>query len=183
MNVNIMLLQEKFKKEIAPELSKKLGIKNAMLIPALDKIVLNASTGDALQNAKVLDAIASEFATITGQKPTIRRAKKSIATFKLRQGQPIGVAVTLRRERMYEFYNRLVNIALPRTRDFKGFSKKCFDGQGNYSLGISEQIIFPEITPEKVEKIRGLSITICTTAKNDAHALELLTALGFPFRN
>ncbi len=178
-----MLLQERFKKEIAPQLFAKLGLKNAMLVPKLDKIVLNASTGDALQNPKILEQIASELAAITGQKPVITKAKKSIATFKLREGQPIGVMVTLRGDRMYEFFNRLVNVALPRTRDFKGLSKKAFDGRGNYSMGITEQIIFPEIHADKVEKARGMNITIATTAQTDEQALELLTALGFPFRN
>jgi large subunit ribosomal protein L5 len=178
-----MMLQEKFKKEIFPALQAKLGIKNRMLVPKMTKIVVNSTTGDVLQNPKILDIIANDLATITGQKPVFTKAKKSIATFKLREGQPIGVMVTLRGERMYEFYSRLVNIAMPRTRDFKGFSKKSFDGRGNYTLGITEQIIFPEILPEKVDKIRGMNITIATTAKTDEHGRELLTALGFPFRN
>ncbi len=177
-----MLFHERYKKEIAPKLKEKLGLKNIMLVPKIEKIVVNATTGEALQNPKLLESIAAEFVSITGQKPVIRRAKKSIATYKLREGQPIGVSVTLRNRLMYEFFNRLVNVALPRTRDFKGLSKKSFDGQGNYTLGITEQIIFPEIMAEKVEKIRGLSITIATSTKSDAHALELLTALGFPFR-
>ena len=177
-----MILQERYKKEVAPMLKEKLGLKNSMLIPKLDKIVINASTGDALLNPKLLDQIAAELTAITGQKPVITKAKKSIATFKVRQGQPLGVMVTLRNRRMYEFFNRLVNIALPRTRDFKGLSKRAFDGRGNYSMGISEQIIFPEIHADKVEKIRGMNITIGTTAQTNEHAFELLSALGFPFR-
>lgn len=177
-----MLLHEQFKKEIVPQLMQKLGLKNRMLVPKLDKIVLNVSTGEALINPKVLETVASELTQITGQRPVFRKAKKSIANFKLRQGQPIGVSVTLRRQSMYDFFNRLVNLALPRTRDFKGCSRKGFDGHGNYTLGVAEQIIFPEIAPEKVEKVRGMNICIATTAKNDKDALELLAALGFPFR-
>lgn len=178
-----MLLQEKYNTEIKAKLKESLGIKNSMLIPKMEKIVLNCTTGEALQNPKMLDSIAAEISTITGQKPVITKARKSIAGFKLREGQPLGVSVTLRGKRMYEFFNRLVNVALPRTRDFKGLSKKGFDKSGNYSLGINEQIIFPEIMPEKVEKTHGLSITVVTSAKTDEHAYELLKALGFPFRN
>lgn len=178
-----MLIYEKYKKEVVPRLMESLNLKNKMLVPKLKKIVVNCSTGEALLNSKVLDSVASDLMSITGQKPVIRKAKKSIAGFKLRQGQPIGVSVTLRKRYMYEFYNRLVNVALPRTRDFKGLSKKAFDGNGNYSLGVTEQIIFPEILPEKVDKIRGMNITIVTSAKKDEHALELLSAMGFPFRN
>jgi large subunit ribosomal protein L5 len=178
-----MGLQEKFKTKIAPELSKKLGLANSMLLPKLQKIVVNVSTGEALTNSKILDGIAKEVGMITGQKPVLRRAKKSIAGFKLRKGQALGVSVTLRNNNMYEFYSRLVNIALPRTRDFKGLSKKSFDGNGNYSLGINEQIIFPEILPEKVDKIRGMNITFVTSAKTDDQGRELLTSLGFPFRS
>lgn len=178
-----MLLQDKYNKEIKANLKKSLGIENDMLIPKMEKIVLNCTTGEALQNPKMLDTIAAEISTITGQKPVITKARKSIAGFKLREGQPLGVSVTLRGKRMYEFFNRLVNVALPRTRDFKGLSKKGFDKSGNYSLGINEQIIFPEIVPEKIEKSHGLSITVVTSAKTDDHALELLKALGFPFRN
>lgn len=178
-----MLLQERFKTEIVPQLMQKLGLKNRMLVPKLDKIVLNVSTGEALINPKILETVASELAQITGQKPVIRKAKKSIASFKLRQGQPIGASVTLRRQSMYDFFNRLVNLALPRTRDFKGCSRKAFDGHGNYTLGVAEQIIFPEIAPEKVEKVRGMNICIATTARNDQEAFELLKALGFPFRS
>lgn len=176
------MLYEKYKKEVIPALQEKLGIKNPMLVPKIEKITLNSSTGEALQNPKILDGIAQDLAAITGQKPVIRRAKKSIAGFKLREGQPIGVSVTLRRKYMYEFFNRLVNVALPRTRDFRGLSRKSFDGRGNYSMGVKEHIIFPEISADKVDKVRGMSITITTSAKKDEHALELLTQLGFPFR-
>lgn len=177
-----MLLMEKYNTEIVPVLQKKLGLKNRMLVPSLKKIVVNCSSGDALVNAKVLEAISHDLMMITGQKPVVRKAKKSIATFKLRAGQPIGVSVTLRGKRMHEFFNRLVNIALPRSRDFKGLSRKAFDGRGNYTLGVSEQIIFPEILPEKVDKIRGMNITIVTSACDDQKSFELLAALGFPFR-
>ena len=177
-----MLLQERYKKEIVPQIMQQLGIKNPMLVPRLEKIVLNVSTGEALINPKVLETVASELTQITGQKPVIRKAKKSIASFKLRQGQAIGASVTLRGQSMYDFFNRLVNLALPRTRDFKGCSRKAFDGHGNYTLGVTEQIIFPEIAPEKVDKVRGMNICIATTAKNDKSALTLLSALGFPFR-
>ena len=177
------MLQEKYKNEIVPQLAQKLGIKNPMLVPRLQKIVLSSSTGDAVQNPKVLDGIAADIAMITGQKPVITRAKKSIATFKLREGQPIGVTVTLRRERMYEFFNRLVNIALPRTRDFKGLPKKAFDGRGNYTFGIQEQIVFAEISPEKIEKTRGMNITMVTSTDTDEHARELLTMMGLPIRS
>jgi len=169
--------------EIAPQLQEKLGVKNKMLVPKIEKIVVNSCTSEALTNSKVLDTIAEELAAITGQKPTIRKAKKSIAGFKLRKGQPIGACVTLRSRSMYEFFNRLVNVALPRTRDFKGLSRKAFDRNGNYSMGVTEQTIFPEILPEKVEKTRGLNITIVTSAKTDEHAYELLKSMGFPFRN
>ena len=177
-----MMLQEKYKKEIAPALMTKLGIKNPMLLPKLSKIVVSSSTGDAVQNPKVLDVIAAEITAITGQKPIMTKAKKSIAAFKLREGLPIGVSVTLRRERMYEFFNRLVNVSLPRTRDFKGLPKKAFDGRGNYTFGVQEQIIFSEITAEKIEKPRGMNITFVTTAKTDDHARELLVAMGLPLR-
>lgn len=160
----------------------KLGIKNPMCLPKLAKIVVSSSTGDAVQNPKVLDTIAAEIAAITGQKPVITKAKKSIAAFKLREGVPIGVSVTLRRERMYEFFNRLVNVSLPRTRDFKGLPKKAFDGRGNYTFGVQEQIIFSEITSEKIEKPRGMNITFVTTAKTDDQARELLQAMGLPLR-
>lgn len=176
------MLQERYKKEIMPQLMQKLGIKNPMLAPKLEKIVVSSCTGDAVQNPKVLETIAVEVAAITGQKPVVTRAKKSIAAFKLREGLPIGVSVTLRRERMYEFFNRLVNISLPRTRDFKGLPKKSFDGNGNYTFGIQEQIIFSEISSEKIEKPRGMNITFVTSAKDDNMAKELLVAMGLPLR-
>lgn len=178
-----MLFEQRYKKEIAPQLKQVLDLKNDHLIPKIKKIVVNSCVSEALQNSKILETVADELALITGQKPVLRRAKKSIATFKLRAGQPIGVSVTLRNQRMYEFFNRLVNIALPRTRDFKGFSKRAFDGKGNYTLGIQEQIIFPEIQVEKVDKSRGMNITIVTSAGDDKRAYELLKALGFPFRS
>ncbi|EKD50836.1 MAG: 50S ribosomal protein L5 [uncultured bacterium] len=178
-----MLLHEKYQKEIVPLLKEKLGITNKMLVPKLKKIVINTSTGEALLNAKILEQLALELAAITGQRPVITKSKKAIANFKLRQGMPLGVCVTLRGVRMYEFFNRLVNLALPRTRDFKGLSPKGFDGRGNYTLGISEQTIFPEIVPEKVEKPRGMNITIVTSSDSDVQARELLTVMGFPFRS
>jgi large subunit ribosomal protein L5 len=178
-----MLLQEAFNKEIFPALKAKLGLKNSMLVPKLTKIVVNVTTGDVLVNPKLLDTIAVELGMITCQKPALTKSKKSIAQFKLRENVNIGAMVTLRGSRMYDFYNRLINVAVPRTRDFKGFSKRSFDGNGNYTLGITEQIIFPEILPEKVDKIRGMNITFCTNASSDDHARELLVALGFPFRS
>lgn len=178
-----MLMQEKYKTEVAPQLKKKLNIENPMLVPALEKIVVSSTTGEAVQNPKILDTILAEITAITGQKPVITKAKKSIATFKLREGMPIGVSVTLRRERMYEFFSRLVNITLPRTRDFKGLSRKSFDGNGNYTFGVQEQIIFSEISPEKVDKPRGMNITMVTTTDNDDHARELLIAMGLPLRS
>lgn len=177
------MLQEIYHKEIVPKLKEVLKTKNRMLVPCLKKIVVNASSGEALTNSKVLEAMAADLAAITGQKPALRLAKKSIATYKLRKGQPLGVAVTLRKKNMYEFFNRLVNVALPRTRDFKGLSRKGFDKRGNYTLGIKEQTIFPEIVSEKVEKPRGMNITIVTSSEKDDEAYELLKLLGFPFRN
>lgn len=177
-----MMFKEKYKKEIVPQLMGSLGIKNPILVPRLEKIVVSCSTGEAVQNPKILDSIAEDIAAITGQKPALRLAKKSVAAFKLREGQAIGVSVTIRRERMYEFFNRLVNIALPRTRDFKGLPSKSFDGRGNYNLGIKEQSIFPEISAEKLEKVRGMNITIATSTDKDAEAKALLKALGFPLR-
>ncbi len=178
-----MLLQERYKKEIAPKLKEALKIKNSMLVPKMVKIVVNSSTGEAIQNVKILDQIAEEIKSITGQRPVINKAKKSIANFKLREGMPIGVSVILRGQRMYEFFNRLVNISFPRMRDFKGFSKKGFDGHGNLTLGIAEQTIFPEIVSEKVDKARGMNITIVTSTDNDDQARELLSVMGFPFRS
>jgi large subunit ribosomal protein L5 len=175
-------LKEKYKKEIVPALVKKFGYKNVMQSPRLEKIVVNIGVGDAIQNVKLLDSAMSDLSIITGQKPAIRRAKKAISNFKLKAKMPIGGMVTLRKDRMYEFFDRLVNIALPRIRDFRGISPTSFDGRGNYNLGIEEQIIFPEIDYDKVEKIRGMNVTICTTAKTDEEGFELLKAMGMPFR-
>ncbi len=175
-------LQEKYRKEIIPALKSKLGKENVMNIPKLEKIVLNQSLSDAVQNAKILNVAAEEIATITGQKPVITKAKKSIANFKLREGMPIGVSVTLRKERMWSFFDRLITLALPRVRDFRGLSPKGFDGRGNYNMGLKEQTIFPEINYDKVDKTRGMNITICTSAQNDAEGRALLESFGFPFR-
>jgi len=174
--------QDFYKKEVIPLLMKEFGYKNVMQVPRLQKIVVNTSLSEATQNAKALDAAAAEIAQITGQRPVITKAKKSIAAFKLRGGQAIGACVTLRKKQMYEFLNRLINIALPRVRDFKGVSPKSFDGRGNYTLGITEQIIFPEINYDKVDKIRGMNVTLCTSAKNNDEARALLKHLGMPFR-
>src|SRR5438034_1041046 len=175
-------LKERYQKEIAPSLAKEFGIENPMAVPRLDKIVLNMGMGEAIANAKVLDTAVTELISIAGQKPVITKAKKSIASFKLRQGMPIGVMVTLRGERMYEFFDRLVSVALPRVRDFRGVSPKAFDGRGNYTIGIREQLIFPEIDFNKVDKLRGMNISIVTTARNDEQARALLKGLGMPFR-
>ena len=175
-------LKERYQKEIAPSLAKEFGIENPMAVPRLDKIVLNMGMGEAIANAKVLDTAVTELTSIVGQKPVITKAKKSIASFKLRQGMPIGVMVTLRGERMYEFFDRLVSVALPRVRDFRGVSPKAFDGRGNYTIGIREQLIFPEIDFNKVDKLRGMNISIVTTAGNDEQARALLKSLGMPFR-
>ena len=175
-------LKERYTKEIAPAISKEFGITNPMAIPRLEKIVINMGMGEAIANAKVLDTATDELRAITGQKPVITKAKKSIASFKLRQGMPIGAMVTLRGDRMYEFLDRLVSIALPRVRDFRGVSPKAFDGRGNYTLGIREQLIFPEIDFNKVDKTRGMNISIVTTARNDEQARALLRSLGMPFR-
>jgi len=175
-------IREKHEKETVPALMKRFGYKNVMQAPRLEKMVINVGVGDALQNVKLLDAVSADLATIAGQKPVIRRAKKAISNFKLRAGMPIGCMVTLRKARMYEFFDRLVNVAIPRIRDFRGISPNSFDGRGNYNLGIGEQIIFPEIDYDKVEKIKGMSITIVTTAKTDEEGFELLKGLGMPFR-
>jgi large subunit ribosomal protein L5 len=175
-------LRERYQKEVAPAIAKEFGIENPMAVPRLDKIVLNMGMGEAIANAKVLDTAVEELKAIAGQKPVITRAKKSIASFKLRQGMPIGVMVTLRGEQMYEFFDRLVSIALPRVRDFRGVSPKAFDGRGNYTIGVREQLIFPEIDFNKVDKTRGMNISIITTARNDEQARALLKALGMPFR-
>lgn len=175
-------LRERYQKEIAPAVAKEFGIRNPMAIPRLDKIIVNMGMGEAIANAKVLDTAVEELKAIVGQKPVITKAKKSIASFKLRQGMPIGVVVTLRGERMYEFFDRLVSVALPRVRDFRGVSPKAFDGRGNYTIGIKEQLIFPEIDFNKVDKQRGMNISIVTTARNDEQAHALLKGLGMPFR-
>jgi large subunit ribosomal protein L5 len=175
-------LKEKFVKEISPALVSKFNYKSVMQVPKIEKIVLNMGVGDAVQNAKALDNAVEELATITGQKPLVTRAKKSIAGFRLREGMPIGAKVTLRGERMYEFLDKLVSVSLPRVRDFRGVSKKAFDGRGNYTLGIKEQLIFPEIDYDKVSKVRGMDIVIVTTANTDEEARELLTQIGMPFQ-
>ena len=174
-------LKKKYQEEIIPAMMKEFGYKNPLQVPRLEKITLNVGLGEAIQNIKVLDAAVSEVVAITGQKPVITRAKKAIANFKLREGVPIGCMVTLRRERMYEFLDRLIHVALPRVRDFRGVSDRSFDRRGNYSLGLREQIIFPEIQADKVEKARGLSIAIVTTAKTDQEGKALLKYLGMPF--
>jgi large subunit ribosomal protein L5 len=176
-------LKEKYIKDIIPDFMKRFGFKNVMQVPKLDKIVINIGAGDAIQNIKLLDAAIQDMTLITGQKPGTRRAKKAISNFKLKAGMPIGCRVTLRKNRMYEFMDRLVNVAIPRIRDFRGTPPDSFDGRGNYTLGIKEQIIFPEIDYDKVEKIRGMNISIITTAKTDEIGYELLKALGMPFRS
>lgn len=175
-------LKEKYRSEIAPALAKEFGIENPMAIPKITKVIVNMGLGEASANAKILDVAAEELKAITGQKPVITKAKKSIAAFKLRQGMSIGTMVTLRGDRMYEFLDRLISVALPRVRDFRGISGKAFDGRGNYTLGIREQLIFPEIDFNKVDKTRGMNISIVTTAANDDQARSLLKALGMPFR-
>jgi large subunit ribosomal protein L5 len=175
-------LQDQYKKEIVPRLKEKFGYRNVMRVPKLSKVVVNMGLGDAIENAKVIETAAEEIAIITGQKPVVTKARKSIANFKLREGVPIGVMVTLRRDRMYVFLDKLIAIALPRVRDFKGVSPKGFDGRGNYTLGIKEQIMFPEVNYDKIDKIRGMNITIVTTARTDEEGLELLRLMGMPFR-
>ena len=175
-------LRARFEKEVAPVLLKELELKNVMAVPRLHKIVVNMGVGEATQNAKVLDPAATELGQITGQKPVITKAKKSIAAFKVRAGQSIGAMDTLRGDRMYEFFDRLVNIVLPRVRDFRGVSTKSFDGRGNYTLGLHDQLIFPEIDYAKVDKLKGMNVTIVTTAANDNQARTLLKHLGMPFR-
>jgi large subunit ribosomal protein L5 len=175
-------LRDKYKNEIASALAKEFDIKNPMAVPKVEKIVVNMGVGEAIANGKILDTATEEMRVITGQKPVITKAKKSIAAFKLRQGMNIGTMVTLRGERMYEFLDRLISVALPRVRDFRGISGKAFDGRGNYTLGIREQLIFPEIDFNKVDKTRGMNISIVTTARNDDEARSLLKALGMPFR-
>ena len=177
------IFREKYEREVIPQLTKRFGYKNVMQAPKLKKIVINMGLGEAIQNIKVLDSAVEEIGLITGQRPVITKARKSIAQFKLRKGMPIGCMVTLRKDRMYEFLNRLINIALPRVRDFRGVSGKSFDGRGNYALGIREQITFPEIDYDKIDKVKGMNIIIVTTAKTDEEGKELLRLLGMPFRN
>ena len=176
-------MKEKYLAEVAPALQKKFGYKSVMQIPKLDKIVINVGCGEARDNSKVIDAITKDLAQITGQKPVPCKAKKSVANFKLREGMTIGVKVTLRGERMYEFLDRFFNLALPRVRDFRGINPNSFDGRGNYSMGLKEQIIFPEIDYDKIEKLRGMNIAITTTAQTDEEARELLRLMGAPFMN
>jgi large subunit ribosomal protein L5 len=176
-------LKDTYQEQVIPALMKRFNYRNKMEVPKLDKIVINMGLGEAIQNIKILDSAVQELTLITGQKAVITKGKKSIAQFKLRVGMPIGVRVTLRRERMYEFFSRLVNVALPRVRDFKGVSGKSFDGRGNFAMGIREQLIFPEIHYDKIDKIKGMNIVIGTTARTDEEGKELLKLLGMPFRN
>ena len=175
-------LKDKYQKEVVPALTKEFGYKNVMAVPKVQKVVVNMGLGEATSNAKLVDTGADELARITGQKPVVRRAKKSIAAFKVRKGMPIGTMVTLRGERMWEFLDRLMNIALPRVRDFKGVSPKGFDGRGNYTLGLRDQLLFPEIDYMKVDKARGMNVSVVTTAKTDQEARKLLQFIGMPFR-
>lgn len=175
-------IQEYYQKECVPQLMEHFGYKNIMEVPKLDKIVLNMGLGEGVQNPKSVDLAAQELTLIAGQKAVVTKAKKSIATFKLRQGMPIGCRVTLRKERMWDFFSKLVHIALPRVRDFRGLSTKMFDGRGNFAMGIKEQIVFPEIDYDKIEKIRGLNVVITTTAKTDEEGRQLLRLLGMPFK-
>ncbi len=175
-------LDKKYREEVAPKLQAQFGFKSIMRAPRVEKIVINQGLGEAIANPKVIESAVADLAQIAGQKPVIRRARKSISNFKLREGVPIGCSVTLRGARMYEFLDRLTSVALPRVRDFRGVPTKSFDGRGNYTLGIKEQIIFPEINYDKIDKIRGMNITICTTAKTDEEGIELLRLMGMPFR-
>jgi large subunit ribosomal protein L5 len=175
-------LKERYRKDVAPVLVKEFKYKNPMAVPRLRKIVVNIGLGEAIQNAKLLDGASRELAQITGQKPVITRARKSIANFKLRKNMPIGAMVTLRGDRMYEFFDRLANVALPRVRDFRGLSTRAFDGRGNYTLGLRDQLVFPEVDYAKVEKVKGMNISIVTDARSDAEGLALLRHLGLPFR-
>jgi large subunit ribosomal protein L5 len=175
-------LKERYQREVVPEMVKAFGYRNVMQVPRIQKVVINIGAGDAKDNAKLMDQIAEDLGRITGQKPVITRAKKSIANFHLREGMPVGCKVTLRGERMYEFLDRMISVALPRVRDFKGVSAKGFDGRGNYTLGVTEHIIFPEVDLEKVEKVKGMNISIATTAKTDEECRDLLRRFGMPFR-
>ncbi len=178
----ISRLRERYRKEVIPALMKRFGYKNPMAVPKLSKVIVNIGLGEASQNIKLLDVAAQELGQITGQKPIITRAKKSIANFKIRKGMPIGCCVTLRGERMYEFMDRLCNVVLPRVRDFKGLAANAFDGRGNYTLGLRDQLVFPEIDYTRVDKIKGMNITLTTTARNDEEGRELLKQLGLPLR-
>ena len=178
---NVPRLKERYRTEVVPALMEEFGYKNIMQVPRLEKVVINVGAGEALQSAKVLDAISQDLMIITGQKPIIRRAKKSIASFKLREGNPIGVKVTIRGNRMFDFMDRLMNVALARQRDFRGVSPDSFDGRGNYAIGLTEQLVWPEIDYDKIDKIRGMGITIVTTAQTDEEARRLLSLLGMPF--
>ena len=174
-------MKKKYSEEAAPALMKKFGYKSVMQVPKVEKIVVNVGCGDARDNAKAIEAVVRDISTVTGQKAVVTRARKSVANFKLRTGMPVGVKVTLRQDKMWEFLDRLLNVALPRVRDFRGISANSFDGRGNYALGLKEQLVFPEIDYDKIEKIRGMDIVICTTANTDEEARELLTCLGAPF--
>ncbi|MDA8096378.1 MAG: 50S ribosomal protein L5 [Clostridia bacterium] len=175
-------MKEKYTEEVVPALMKKFDYKSVMQVPKLEKIVVNVGMGEAIQNTKAIDAAVSDIRTITGQQPVVTRAKKSVAAFKVREGMQIGIKVTLRGARMYDFFDRLVGVALPRVRDFRGVSAKSFDGRGNYTMGIREQLIFPEINYDKIDKVRGMDITFVTTAKTDEEARELLKLMGVPFQ-
>lgn len=175
-------LKDKYKSDVVPAMIQKFGYKNAMQVPKLEKVVVNMGLGEAIQNSKIIDAAVNDIMTITGQKPVVTKSKKSIAAFKLREGMSVGAKVTLRGDRMYEFVDRLANIALPRVRDFRGISPKSFDGRGNYSMGVKEQLIFPEVDYDKIDKIRGMDIIFVTTAKTDEEGRELLKLMGMPFR-
>jgi large subunit ribosomal protein L5 len=174
-------LKQRYRDEIAPALREQLGLGNVMQIPRFEKIVLNVGLGEAINDSKALDGAMADLAAITGQKPRINRARKSIAAFKLREGMPIGIKVTLRGDRMWEFLDRLITVALPRTRDFRGMNPRSFDGRGNYTFGLTEQLVFPEVAYDSIDKVRGMDVTIVTTADEDAHARALLDAFGFPF--
>lgn len=174
-------LKEKYRSEVAPALMQKFGYKSPMQVPRIEKIVVNCGCGEARDNVKILESVVGDIATITGQKPVITKAKRSVANFKLREEMPIGAKVTLRADKMWEFLDRLMNVALPRVRDFRGINPNSFDGRGNYALGIKEQLIFPEVEYDKIDKIRGMDVVICTTAKTDEEARELLTLIGAPF--
>jgi len=176
-------LRERYEQKIKPELAKKFGHTNPLAVPRLEKIVINMGVGEAVNDRKYIDAAVNDLTSISGQKPVVVRSRKSIATFKLREGMAIGVKVTLRKERMYEFLDRLVNMTLPRVRDFRGLNGKSFDGRGNFAMGLKEQIVFPEIDYDKVDQVRGMDIIICTSANNDEQAKELLSGFGMPFRN